>query len=416
MKSKEKQTNWNKWHFLLDVFNSIWPVGVASSISLIISKICGWNINWWLVIAIMLFVTCFILAFILWKRYKNKSWERIAILLPFTAKSKQQSVVDDGLVQLSGVLEFIKTEGQQFSDKIGYTFIDHENHSGKTIESKIDNELKLGTKYFFSTMGDMNESLSDYFRKEKVKKYNPVLVCTAVSSHNFKTEKNRIYRFYVRSTEEGDILAETANTLGLKKATAIVISSSYGKTIEEKFREKWQTDYGLTYTSAIEVAYGEEKDNIKKELSKRGKEDYMDKDAILVCHYGVGLTNIIQSLYELGIFDTPGKRPVLLISSTFKSDTWQKPVEKILGEIPHYIAVPKYDKSTKKGKYTDVVKNFSYFTIEKMVRTIVKISDREASTFNEAWCSEKTPKYLCFDYEEPGDAKIEMGIEKYNFI
>jgi hypothetical protein len=322
-------------------------------------------------------------------------------------------------------------------------FINHENDPSTAIE-KVEEEIKKGTKYFFSTMSKVNVRLSGFFTGEadddgnKIDdKNNPILVCTATSSYKVQTKKNKVYRYYPRSKEEGEQLAMVLNdlskTIKIEKASAIILDSNHGTEAVEAFKENL---VGIVYdtTHEVKVSFGMSKDDVFKTVEAH-KTDLSDKKlAILISHYGQGITDIMTSLKELVLAEkvnVSGKEvwsyknkealPLFLFSSTLKSETWQKPIEDILKQIRYRIAVPQYDK--KSNKHADVVKDFSEFTFTKFIKSIIMVKNGRKKDFHSAWKSINTPDDLVKNREyvrdkktgiENGDTKIYMTIDDEN--
>jgi ABC-type multidrug transport system fused ATPase/permease subunit len=451
MKSQTKQTDWNMLHFFFDVLKAISPF-----ILLIIPIIYRWNINWFVLITVILLVSIIIFVLIQWKRYKKKARKLVAILLPLDPKSEtedsqRKAIVDDSIAQLLGIFKFIRNEGQKTYDDIEYIFINHQNHPS-TAKEKVTEEIKKGTKYFFSTMSKVNVELSEFFTGEKDKdgnkiddRNNPILVCTATSSCKLKTEKNKVYRYYPRSKEEGERFAITLNDLlqniniADRKVSSIIINSNHGIETVNAFSKKLKSDElkgsKIQYKESEEVklCFDMNKNKVKRAIEQHS-DFYSNKNhTILISHYGQGITDIMDSLRELvlgkitirngeNVFDYKKKEelPLFLFSSTLKSETWQQPIKEILDHIRYCIAVPQYDNGA--TKHVDVVKDFSEYAFTKFIKSIIMVKNGRKEDFHSAWTSINSPDDLVENIEylrdenhiENGDIKITMKIDEEN--
>jgi hypothetical protein len=457
MKHQINQTDWNKWHFFFDILKDILK-SISPFLLTIIPIICRLNINWGALIAVLLLTSIAIFAYRQWKRYKKKARKRVAILLPLDPngiinESQRKAIIDDSIAQLLGIFKFIRNEGQKTYDDIEYIFINHQNHP-PTAKEKVAEEIKKGTKYFFSTMSKVNVELSEFFTGEKDNdgnkiddRNNPILVCTATSSCKLKTGKNKVYRYYPRSIEEGERLAISLNELLLlqniniadRNVSSIIINSNHGIETVEAFKKKLNSDElrssQIHYNESKEVKLCFDMDkNRVKEAIKQHRVFYSNKNhTILISHYGQGITDIMDSLRELVlgeiktlngenvfVYKNKNELPFFLFSSTLKSETWQKPIKEILAHIRYCIAVPQYDNGSTKHK--DVVKDFSEYAFTKLIKSIIMLKKGRKEDFHSAWTSINSPDDLVRNREyvldenrmENGDIKINMTTEKEN--
>ena len=165
--------------------------------------------------------------------------KRIVVLLPLSEENK--AAYQDGVRQAIGVVDFIKSK-PQLSDQFEVGIRDHKMDAN-AAELIIKDEIRNGTKYFICTMSNVCTQVSENFDKI-VQEYNtegekPILISTVASSPKIQTLKNLKYRFYVRSQEEGKVLAEYADKMSFPSAYGIAISDAYGHGAIEEFKTYW---------------------------------------------------------------------------------------------------------------------------------------------------------------------------------
>jgi hypothetical protein len=341
--------------------------------------------------------------------------EKIVILLPFVPtnddlhEAQKNAIKDDCIAQLLGIYNFLKNDGQKYYDDFEFIFINHENKA-EIAKIKAIKQLNKGVKYFFSTMSSVNIELSKFFvSNEMVKKNDSILLCTATSSMKLNLQKNRVYRFYPRCIEEGAVLADFIKKKQIKNVTSIVVGSNHGietaKSLEYGINNKYISIKTITIEFGYSASY------ITKIINDK-KDDLNKKDlAIMVCHYGQGITDIVNALKETIFTDENGnyrdraELPLILFSSTIMSDMWLGKINDILNNINYIIAEPIYPKEKK-----DVVKDFAHAAFSHFIRTIEK-KNNEIIDFHTAWITIECMNKLSHTFEDNGDTIINMKVE-----
>jgi hypothetical protein len=342
---------------------------------------------------------------------KNKR-ERIAILLPLAGSSK--TAQQDGMVQLLGVMNCI-TE-KNYSDDFEFVFIDHKNEYDEELKGKINSELRKGTKYFFSTMSKVNVPLSHYFCDSiYLETYNdirnnlmPILVCSATSTPDIQTCANKVYRYYVRSEDEGNGLCDYTKALHYSKVTSIFVDDAYGQGATNAFIKKWEKDVSQIPLKFDSLKY------IKTQIEENISKIKVQNQAILICHYGMGMDNIIKSLEEYNVLEE--YKPILLITSTFSNEDWQRPIRHILNRhnIKCFSVKPDYIDCDEKDKYNDDVKDFANFAFKKLLNSIIVVKKDKKGNFNTEWISDKNKVPQCLDINyKNGDIGFKMNGYEY---
>ncbi len=283
-------------------------------------------------------------------------------------------------------------------------------------EDIVIEELKKGTQYFICTMSSVALPLSAKF-DTLVKSYyngsgNPLLISTVSSAPSItdNLKENSIYRFYIRSDEEGAELAKAVHSLNsYNTATAIYVKDNYGEGAVEKFKEEWEK-LGHIYNNGIYVgALWDEKpiyDKIEKQIMNRYNPE--NREVIFIAHYGGGLDKIINSIYKLNM------RPLIVATSTLSIKSWQKPIREPLDSLNWITCVPLLKDKENKLFDGDVVKDFVYFTLDRLI-SILEKCEKTNKDFNTVWFELREPKKIDYEILSNGDSKIKLKID-YNNI
>jgi len=347
---------------------------------------------------------------------QNAQRERIAILLPWS--QSKQAALEDGKLQLEGVINFI-AHNDSIAKEFDFVFLNHENDTTVAMK-KVNEELKLNTKYFFSTMSAVNECLSKKFISDPEMK-NAILVCAVTSSPEVKTMRNKVYRYYVRSKEEGDKLAMIVDD-SIKNATAIVVGDSYGKGAAMAFQERWNDRESREPMEYVyHLPQNANKEKIVEYIKQNIKKIPPPPRAILICHYGHGIIQVISALKDLNLIEGS----TLLFTSTAHNDRWQGHINRILREQKnkgsHYYAMPNYEYAVgyNEKKYSDDVKDFSEFAMGKLILSINKVKEKQAKTFDEAWWKTEVPdRHLLhieiYNETEEADIAVPMVVKQFD--
>ncbi len=258
-------------------------------------------------------------------------------------------------------------------------------------------------------MSKVNESLSQHFEEIishcKFSGHKPILICTVTSSPKINLEPNLIYRFYIRSQEEGKCLADLANNKKINSATYIVVNDPYGKGAVEEFKKNWNGKF----TEGIKVDFGTGVDEISQQIERQIKNiPASDRQAIFIAHYGNGIDNIVKAL------DREKIKGVILSTSTLSINDWQEPIKNILSTYDWYTCVPNYNSIDK--NQDDVIKNFTTHTLKRLVQTINLTKGNPGTTFDENWKKAEVYINLDISWDTNGDAIIPMKAVNKSFF
>ena len=326
---------------------------------------------------------------------------RVVILLPLGEAIKP--AYQDGMRQMYGFAEYLTANNSRYTNDYEFVPINHDMNV-ETARNLIKSEISNGTKYFISTMSKVNEPLSEQF-EELVKEVapegeSPILICTVTSSPKIRIKKNLIYRFYIRSQEEGKILAGHAKELDAKSVTYIVVADAYGRGAYQQFKHFWGD---REFTEGVELTLASDMEEIQKRI--KTKFDSLPphkKEFIFVAHYGNGIDNILRALANLKI------KATILSTSPITIEDWQEPIRDVLQQYEWFTCAPDYkpDDQTK----TDVIKNFTTHTIDKLVQTLNRLRSKQNKDFDEAWNEPSPELNLAVDWNG-GDSVIPLRIK-----
>jgi len=330
--------------------------------------------------------------------------ERIVVLIPLNKNKSNEPAYQDGKRQAYGYIDLIE-KNSRILDNYEIVFKNHEMNTAKAVEI-VAEELEKGTNYFISTMSHISERLSldfeDLVEKHKHKdKDKPKLIATVSSSSKISVKTNRVYRFYIRSNEESDLLARYYSKLNSdNRLISITVNDNYGNRAREIFNETYSKPFDINVPLEIKWNKAKIKEQIQKKIALN-----TDNNTFFIVHYGSGLDNIISILYEL---DLKGQ---LLISHPITVKEWNEPIEKILSKYDWATCYPE-SPSGEFYKSEDIIRDFVYFTLHRLIKSIddSKVSSKD---FDTAWKKSNEPNRIKYKINSEGDSEIKLKIKTH---
>ncbi|MFC2170097.1 hypothetical protein ACFLRM_06005 [Acidobacteriota bacterium] len=365
------------------------------------TKLILWNI---------LIIVVFVLAFFGYRKILDilsiQAPQKIVLIIPHDHE-KDSPPFNDGERQFNGYMRLIKKHPEISSD---FQFIiKNHNMERDTAEKIIKEELEKGTEYFVCTMSEVTQYISNKFedlvRSYAPTKKNPKLIITVSSSMEVKTKKNHIYRFYIRSLEEADKLAEAAHEdLESRTATFIIVNDAYGKGALAEFKKRWEDIYLYNLVTGVELDKSWSEEKIEAEIRTKLLNKYQDIDSLIIfiVHYGNGVTSIFKTLEKHNV------RSSILATSTASDCEIVEKFEGYLSNINWIICVP--ERTDGKVICSDVIEDFFYYALHRLVRTIDNVKISKIS-FDEGWYNCIEPKGVLDNpdgKERDGDTIIEV--------
>ncbi|MCH8902869.1 MAG: hypothetical protein IIA45_03020 [Bacteroidetes bacterium] len=347
-------------------------------------------------------IACGLMAFGFYlgtKQEQPPSKTRIVLMIP--CNNDLGEAWEDGVRQILGWTRLLK-DNPDYTSRYDFRLIDHHMEYNESLRQTIINEIENGAKYFISTMSNVSVPLSEKFKgivdeSNYEGNHEPILICTIASSPKVKTSKNSVYRFYVRSQEEGEVLAKAGMKLNLQTATFVAVDDTYGPGAVESFKTEWKK-LGGTIVDGVMIDLHLSQENVNKKIQSSSV--FKNKiDAVFIAHYGSGVGKIFKALE--GLNDST----VILATSTLSIKEWQKPIFDILEKRKWITCVPDYKKNNE--KYEDIISDFMYFTLERLIRTIEE-TNGQPNMFDEKWKSLNFPAVLNFEKIDGTDIKIFM--------
>jgi uncharacterized protein YifN (PemK superfamily) len=330
--------------------------------------------------------------------------ERIVVLIPLNKNKSNEPAYQDGKRQAYGYVDLIE-KNSEILDNYEIVFKNHEMNTAKAVEI-VAEELEKGTNYFISTMSHISERLSlDFEYLVEIHKHKnkdkPKLIATVSSSSKISVKTNRVYRFYIRSNEESDLLARYYSKQNSEnRLISITVNDNYGNRAREIFNDTYSKPFDINVP--LEIKWNKEK--IKQQIQKKIAIN-TEENTFFIVHYGNGLDNIISILDEL---DLKGQ---LLISHPITVNEWNKPIENILSKYNWATCYPE----SPSGEYyesEDIIRDFVYFTLHRLIKSI-DASKVSAIDFNKAWTESDEPNRIKYKINLEGDSEIKLKIKTH---
>lgn len=342
------------------------------------------------------FLIAFISFLLLFKKrvieriFKTNSKSRIAIFLPISCKEGYQNedlkLMAEGFG--NGTSDFFFNTNSELSESFELVFIDS-NTKEKAFE-KLEQELKLGTKYFISTLSSFSLELSQKFNSIET---NAILINTVSGSVNITEVSNKIYNFYPNSKMEIDAIIETINSNKHTKPYIYNYNSTFTTECKSYFIEQWnlQKDSSYHLSDANNSFQFMDKSNFDVTHPKFINDKVRQSDCLIVLGYGASFFDLIHKLKSSNI---ELEKKFIYTISTFRYRKWLNEESDIINGLNIFTIRPKMKNDTFRID-TDIVKYFSEQSLDRLLRTIELINKKSVS-FDSAWKS-TCPSRLDFD-------------------
>ena len=263
------------------------------------------------------------------------------------------------------------------------------------------------------TMSTKVEEIKDGFKEWHAsfkwrKSRAPILIVTVASAPHLADAKNGIVRWYIRSEEESEKLADHLNCLGYKRAAAFGVTdhdgthnSTYGIGGITKFREEFEQFNGTVpdemcfYVTAKTASA-----QVKRFFSSYRKDE---KLGIFVVGYGEMVKNTITELIS------GGYEGCIVCTSTLTDKQWQPP-KHLMDKANIFTVLPRLknhgDHFSVKDHY--VVFFFARKTLLRVLKLTAKTTN--AKIFLESWMNglEEGPEELNQEYLKCGDILVRL--------
>lgn len=275
-----------------------------------------------------------------------------------------------------------------------FKFLDHRNSYGKVVEEFVVKEMKSGTRYFVCLSSEVCEPLSQSFARiavqAGVEKDQPILINTVATSTEILTRPNHSYRFYPRTIDQAEILAQAARRNNLAKASWVSMDNLYGHQLTGAFRKAFrqaggEVEEGLYLKPAGTPASWRERVRLSGINSSR-------VDSLLVGHYEdinralAALRPSITILLPIGYVDFYRSAS----GAALRDRT-------VIGVLPVF--------RTDKLNFTNIPGTFLYFTLDKLVHTL-DVTKHDRKRFHSTWMETTYPPQVAFEKDGDADFRI----------
>lgn len=339
---------------------------------------------------------------------KDSRMETIVLLIPID-DTNDGDAYDDGERQALGLINLLS----KMNKDLQKYHIKVYNHGMNEDEAKriIIEELKSGTQYFVSTMSKISVPVSKHFdtwvNDYSPKGKDPKIILTVSSAPDIEVKKDRVYRFYIRSEDEGLVLANAANNLtNIRSAIFLAVKDSYGEGAVKTFKEQWES-LGNQFEEGMYLEVLSNESDVLESISNNIHKFQPFKDKLIfIAHYGGGIDKIITSLNNLNLF------PTIVATSTLSIESWRKPIEDVLGNFSWITCVPKYKDRGNSIYEGDVVQDFVYYSLDRLIK-VINDCESTGKTFHKVWMENHEPQRLDFELKDTGDTKFTLIYDEH---
>ena len=305
----------------------------------------------------------------------------IQVFLPKWDGKNKGDFYEDGAVQWKGFKQAEK-EAKGIPDALNVEYNPmYMKTSGRDILKSMQKLYRnKHSLYFVITMSGKVEDVSGEFKawRKKCAKAGetpPVLIATVASAPGLADYKNGIVRWYIRSDEESQDLANLLDNRGFERAATFCIDDQYGKKGLHTFRERF--DGTVPSDLIFHVTAKTAKIHVETFLRKYPQKDW---PAVFVIGYGYMVKNTLTELIAGG-YDG-----CIVCTSTITDPQW-RPADKVLASARAKIftVLPEIRKA---ARHLDLENsNVVFFFTRKTLLRVLKLTAGNVDTrlFLKSW-------------------------------
>lgn len=334
---------------------------------------------------------------------KNLERKRIVILIPIGSNN------DDAMMDVRLMLDGFGKALDDFNPRVAlieidFRFYDHNyKEDVEDVESVVREELLAGTEYFICTTSPKSKELALIFPKllqETNKK--AILLCTVASYPNITTEKNKIYRFFVRADDECEFLVKQirANYRDLQTASIIYFNTVYGDANKDNFKKDW----GSNCNDGIRL--DNNRPNKIGEMIDGNISRIENKDLIFIVGTWLRVESVFNHLLN---YDDKFKTTTFVVPTGFK---FNPAAVKKFNKFKIITCTPKF-----KGEDIFVGSVVTFFAEVTLLRLVDIITSEGYSIekFDELWATCNRPRRLDSASQFTNDTRFSLELETINF-
>lgn len=281
--------------------------------------------------------------------------------------------------------------------------------SRTAINEKIKCWYDQGIRTFIITMSGAALKISKDFGKwtqTLPANDRPILVATVASAPNIADRKNGVFRHYIRSKDESDVLATYIEAINATRAGIFHVTDDYGEDAKDLLKDRLAQKMGEENIGVHGVG-GEI--TIDSDISKFFSKAPNDEQAVaVIIGYGLMIRNTLESLKNSPAFT--GK---ILVVSTFTEENWRpdpKPGDESFQHRIRYVG-PHTVKTEDNPAFRGVVFQFSFLTLDRALKC------RDKRGIDDFWNCFTTTKptstgldWAEVEYTKDGDSHIALRL------
>ena len=308
----------------------------------------------------------------------------IQVFLP-QWRGKKGDFYQDGGVQHKGFKQAEK-EAMRIPDALNVKYHPmYENTSGHEILKSMQRlYTEKHSSYFVMTMSSKVEDVSGGFKAWRKKcaktgEMPPVLIATVASAPGLADCKNGIVRWYIRSDEESQDLANLLDNRGFKYAAAFCIDDQYGMKGLDTFCDRFDgtVPSDLIFYATAKTA----KAHVETFLGKYPQKDW---PVVFVIGYGDMVKNTLKELIAGG-YDG-----CIVCTSTMTDPQW-RPTDKVLARarVKIFTVLPELRRAARHLDRDN--RNVVFFFARKTLLRVLKLTAGNVDTrlFLKNWLNRK---------------------------
>ncbi len=331
----------------------------------------------------------------------------VAVFLPDWTRPLDHPFYQDGFVQKRGFDQAQRECEGNGAPRVEYVQMKLEATPGELL-TEMKSHYSEGAVFFVMTMSSKIKPLLPGFRawRNEVLKEGgrpPVLVATVASAPDLADANNGVVRWYIRSEEESELVAEFLRWRRAVGHAAVfyitrtpgVSDDSYGQRGMEVFRERFLALGGEVETHGVtaDTAADEVKNFVKNGPQPAAA-------GVFVVGYGKMVSATLNALIAAGFSGS------IASTSTLTERDWQPTDQGADDRI--FTVLPRLEKASLEGDDRNVVFYFARITLRRVLQ--MTVTDRDPAKFVTRWTSGQDASQLSEEYLANGDTLVRVEV------